>query len=298
MGLLAVAIIKLVEDYSVTALRKDVRDSLMLAGEQSVLLNLFHAGDADAVPCIQCGDDIYHSPEQKCQTCFGTMFEGGVRYAMKVWALFTDHQYTEKLDEKGVVRADHRSVQMEAFPRVGEHDVIVRVPEWSGDVPLRVEGYYILQQVDQRSLRTGPRAGQYSFDVVGQKANVGELPPHFQGITTFPILGKTFQESVQLSRGTTTTPPQAVIQPDVKVIYFPFHDAPGGPQPGAEPPEGFLFTQLIPAATWTIVHPFSHDPDVNIIVGGEEVETDIDYPGPNLVVLTFGQPVAGTARLT
>ena len=71
------AVIKLVEDYAVTQLRKDVRDSLTMAGEQSVLLRLFHAGDPDAVLCPQCGDDIYKSPEKDCTSCYGTMRTAG-----------------------------------------------------------------------------------------------------------------------------------------------------------------------------------------------------------------------------
>src|SRR4051812_46155277 len=104
------AVIKLVEDYAVAQLRKDVRDSLTMAGEQSVLLRLFHAQEDDAVPCPQCGDEIYKSPEKNCPSCYGTMFDGGGREAMKVGALFPDPQVNETLGNRGIYEPDHRHV--------------------------------------------------------------------------------------------------------------------------------------------------------------------------------------------
>lgn len=295
------AVIKLVEDYSVRQLRADVRDSLMMAGEQAILLQTFHAGDKDAERCPECGDDIYDSPESTCTSCLGTMFVGGVRYAMKVWALFTDHQVSEQLGQRGTYEPDHRSVQFEAFPLVTEHDVLVRIRTWDDDgKPAAVDGYWLLDKVDRRSLRTGNRFGQYSWDVVAQKAQISELPQRTHGITSYPIVGQSFSESVDLSPATAVTPAQAVIEPDVKVIYFPFTEGPGGPV--AEEPAtssvGMTYNQAIPAATWTIQHTLGYEPNVSIIVGDEEVEAEIEYPNNSVVVINFGIPVSGTARLT
>jgi hypothetical protein len=296
------AVIKLVEDYAVRQLRNDVRDSLMMTGEQSILLQLFHPGDKDAVPCPECGDDVYESAEKACTTCFGTMWDGGVRAAMKVWALYTDHQIAEQLGKRGTYEPDQRSVQFEAFPMVAEHDVLVRVPAWDSEgKPLQVEGFYLLQAVTRRSLRTGTRAGQYGWDVVAQKAQVAELPQRMHGITTYPILGQVFEESVVLKAQTPTVPASAVLQPDVRVVYFPFEATPSGEvpsTPSTPSSAGMVYTQTTPAATWTIAHTLGYEPNVSIIVGGEEVEAEVDYPNNSLVVITFGVPVAGTARLT
>jgi hypothetical protein len=191
-----VAVIKLVEDYSVRQLRRDVRDSLTLAGEQAILLNTFHVGEADAIPCPQCGDDIYKSPEADCLSCYGTMFDGGVRKANKIWALFTDKPVPEQDGPRGVFRPDVRSVQFEAFPMISEHDVLVRVRAWGAPgTPSELEGFYMLQVPQRRSLRTGSRFGQHSWDVVGQKAQLSELPASMKMITQYPILGKTFAEA-------------------------------------------------------------------------------------------------------
>jgi len=196
----AVAVIKLVEDYAISQLRKDVRDGLMTSGEQAVLLQLFHAGDPDAVTCPQCGDPVYKSPESDCLSCYGTMFNGGVRQAMKVWALFTDYSPTEQLGPRGSYQPDQRSAQFEAFPLVTEHDVIARVSSWAADgTPAELYGFYILQQVTRRSLRTGNRFGQSSIDVVGQKAQLSELSGTIKMIQRYPIVGQSFAIPTQTS---------------------------------------------------------------------------------------------------
>lgn len=294
-------VIKLPEDYSVTQLRKDVRDSLMLAGEQCVLLQLFHAGDSDAVRCPQCGDDIYDSPEKKCPSCYGTLFDGGVRLAQRAWALFTDHQVSEQLSQRGIYRPDARSIQCEAFPLLNEHDVVVRVRQWnSNNSPLTVEGYYEVGKVDRRSLRTGNRFGQYSWDVVGQRAPLTELSDASEGITNYPVLGQVFEESTSLGPPAQVPSSYVVVEPDVKVIYFPFVPETGGPV--AEEPvtaaTGLTYTPPTAMAIWTIPHTLGYEPDVSIIIDGEEVDADVDYPNNSVVVINFGVPVTGTARLT
>jgi hypothetical protein len=297
--------IKLVENYAVTQLRNDVRDSLQMAGEQAILLQLYHPGDPDAVPCPQCGDDIYKSPEADCNSCYGTMFEGGVRTAMLVWALFTDNTNAEQLGPRGAWRPDNRSVQFEAFPLVDEHDVIVRVRQWAAQgTPAVLEGYYMLQAVTQRSLRTGNRFGQFNWDTVAQKAAVAELNGVTKAIVNYPILGKTFTESVQLTQATATLPAQAVVMPDTKVIYFPFEVAPGGEVPNTDligsgqGDVAYVYTQDLPASVWTIEHTLGHNPSVSIIIDGEEVDGDVDYPNTSTVVVDVGTPKVGIARLT
>lgn len=295
------ATIKLVEDYSVTHLRNDVRDSLQMAGEQSILLQLYHAGDRDAEPCSACGDDFYKSPEVRCPSCYGTMFEGGVRVAMLVWSLYTDRPEAEKLANKGQYRPDAREVQMEAFPLVGEHDVVVRVSAWtSAGVPASVYGFYELQTVQQRSLRTGNRFGQSSLDVVAQKAQLTELATD-AGITNYPIVGRTFLESMYLSPSAPTVPSQAVIAPDMKTIYYPI--AQGGVLKytttiGYGVGFPFNFPRTFPT-TITIHHGLGSQNVVTSITDSvtAEVITDIDVVNtdPDTVTITFNNPPSADA---
>lgn len=298
------AVIKLAEDYAVSQLRKDVRDSLSMAGERAILLKLYHASDPDAVPCEICGDDTYKSPELDCGDCYGTLFQGGVKVAMMVWSLFTDKQSQEQLGPRGIYEPDMRSVQFEAFPKVIEHDVLVRISEWGSDhTPAKIKGFYMLTAVTQRSLRTGNRAGQYNWDIVGQKAQLSELSENMKAITRYPIIGQQFFESVELTPASPTTPAHAVVEPDVKTIYFPFEPGPGGVTTGGAGGPGtasnaYVHHQNIAASIWTIDHPLGYEPGVCIIVDNEEVEADVDYPNNSVVVITFNTPQRGMARLT
>lgn len=267
------AVIKLIEDYAVSQLRKDVRDALTLAGEQAILLQLFHVGDTDAVACPECGDDIYKSPEHDCTVCYGTMFEGGVRQSQKVWTLFTDKAAPEQLGARGDFQPDQRSVQFEAFPLVVEHDVIVRVRSWAADGnPAELEGYYMLGIPQRRSLRTGSRFGQYGWDVVGQKAQISELPESMKMITQYPI---------QVS----PAPSAPVIsEPEVAVVYYPYQ-----PEPHAEDiGDGINIV-------FSVNHGFATR-DVTVTVfdntTGEEVTPDVVRTTINTVLVKFGTPPA------
>jgi len=292
------AVIQLPQPYAVAQLRKDVRDSLMTNGEQVILLALWHPGEEGAVPCPQCGDDMYKSPEMDCTSCWGTMFDGGVRRAMKVWAMFSDKTYSEVHGRRGEFHPDQREIQLEAFPEVIEHDVVVRIRQWNADgTPNLVHAYYELSQVQRRSLRTGNRFGQWSWDVVAQKAQLSLVPESARGITGYPIVGQPFESSVQLTPATSTTPAALVAEPDTKVIFY--EAAPAALPPAGAEPEGVLvFTQTNPASIWTVVHNFGYYPSVTVLVGGEEVDADVAYPDDNTVTITFGTPQVGEARLT
>ena len=212
------AVIKLVEDYAVSQLRKDVRDSLMMAGEEAILLQLFHPGDRDAQPCVQCGDDVYKSPEADCTSCYGTRYQGGVREARKIWTLFADTAMVEQLGRIGTYQPDHREIQFEHSPLVTEHDFVVRVRNWGADsTPTELEGYYELTQVNRRSLRTGARFGQSRVDIVGQKSSVAKLPANAP-ITRYPVLGVSFAQPLAVSQA--TTPRSVALQPDTRVVFF------------------------------------------------------------------------------
>lgn len=283
------AVIKLVEDYAVTSLRNDVRDSLMMAGEQAILLQLFHSGDPDAHPCPQCGDDLYKSPEMNCPSCYGTTFDGGVRVATKVWALFTDDDMDEVRTNRGEVQPFVRSFQTEAFPLLVEHDVVARVKSWDQDAtPAELNGYYILQKVTRRSLRTGARAGQFPHDVVAQKAQLSQVPDG-SPLTRYPVLGQHFVESISLR---TSLPPSAVIQPDVKVVTFPFpfEAAPGGITPVGG---NRTFAQTVGdgvSTSFLLTHNLGSQ-DVTVgareLATGEEVEVDVPSRTPNTVTVRF-----------
>ena len=188
------AVVKLTEDYSVALTRNSVRDAMMYHGEQCIALSMYHVNkDEKTYPrCSVCFDDIYKQPEQLCTHCYGTTFEGGVKEAYRIWSVFSDKTAGETYGQKGVWSADQREIQCEAFPLLLEHDYIVRIRKWGDNfTPVEIEGYYGVQQVIRNSMRTGNRFGQWTWDVVGQKANVSELQNN-SIITSFPVLGVSF----------------------------------------------------------------------------------------------------------
>lgn len=298
------AVIKLFEPYEVAHMRYNFRDACMMNGEQAILLQMFHPGDDDAVRCPQCGDSTYMSGEMLCTICYGSTFVGGVRNAMLVWSLVGDSDSPETYSKRGEWQEHQHMAQFEAFPLVREHDYIVRVTGWNADfTPVGVEGFYLLADVTQRSLRTGSRMGQTSYDVIAQKAKMTKLSPYNAGIVNYPIMGQAFTESTQIRSATWNQPQSLTVMPDVKIVTLPFETAPGGVEDvspsstSGNLDEGFTFTQLIPSQTWNITHNFSYDPAVTIIVNNEIVDADVDYPSSNTVVVTFGTPQAGEARL-
>ena len=63
--------------------------------------------------------------------------------------------------------------------------------------------------------------------------------------------------------------------------------------------ETFVFTQAVPAVTWTINHNLNEFPTVTLVDGaGRAMIAAYRYVNSNQVIVTFSQPVAGKAYLT
>lgn len=91
---------------------------------------------------------------------------------------------------------------------------------------------------------------------------------------------------------TGVTPPTPA--PAVLVVPVPGLRGPTGPAGTG----GFVYVQSSPAATWTITHGLGRHPvGVLITVGTSQVDTDVEFPDLNTVVLTFAQPTTGRADL-
>jgi hypothetical protein len=298
------AVIKLDEPYSVTLLRNQVRDSLTYHGEEAIALSLVHpeqfddrGNDPDAQRCPRCISPAYQDGENDCPVCFGISYVDpvtgtGVRLAKRVWAEFTDQVMAETLGQRGVWAPDAREVQLEAFPLLMEHDVIVRVRHWDTvtHTPLVGGEFYGVQAVTRNSLRTGGnRYGQTRDDVIGQKTQC-TLLSHSVGITRYPIKGVAFPDVGII--GTPT--PVVVAEPDTKVVFVPATDG-GPPSPASGNVLGasmewkavFTFTQSAPARVWTINHSLDHKPQCTVYVGNEIVLADVDADTPFVVTVTF-----------
>ena len=75
---------------------------------------------------------------------------------------------------------------------------------------------------------------------------------------------------------------------------------PEGPQ-GPQGPAGgaaFVYTQTVPATTWTINHNLGYRPSVELIdSGSQEIDGEVAHPSVNQTVVTLNPASAGAARL-
>lgn len=188
---------RLPEAYSVRNLRNAVKDSLSYLGEQAILLQMYHiaADEGIADRCVNY-DDVYQACSlSSCPYCYGTTFQGGVKAAGRVWAMFSDTTGTENSDKTGFWDPDARTVQTEWFPPLTKRDYVVRVPDtaWSIDrrTPGAVMGIYRIGEVTQPSLRQGQQRGQTALDLYGQKGQL-DLVTDSLGIYEYPVVGVAF----------------------------------------------------------------------------------------------------------
>jgi len=288
-----VVAIKLTEQYAIDSLRQDVRDSLIMAGEPCILLQMYHAEiDKDVPRCPNCQDDIYTGGEGDCEICYGTTVEGGIKAARRVHGLFSDHVAAEQWTRQGMWPPDAREIQTEAFPLLLEHDIVVRVRDWdAAKRPLVVEGFYNIAQVTRTSLRTGTRSGQQGWDVVGQRAAI-TLVNHTLPVTKFPVLNRSFEDVIISPNSFPVSlhnPP--VVQPDTRVVFIPAQEE---DELSRRP---FTHLQHVASTQWQITHQLDHLPSVTVIVNQELVEPDVFYPTATTVRIEFENPTAGIAVL-
>jgi hypothetical protein len=204
------------------------------------------------------------SNDQLCTRCYGTTFDGGVREAVRIWGMFSDHVGVEDFRQHGVWEADNREIQFEAFPELMEHDYIVRVRRWTPDHrPEELEGYYEVNQVTRQSMRTGSRFGQWDWDVVGQKAQCSEIQKN-SIIWQYPVLGVQFPDSTSLEG--IPPVPVPVVQPDSKLFYV--YEPGTGPSP---PPTNQMLSGTGPPSDSTgKPGDFYIDTDSDIIYGPKQ----------------------------
>ena len=188
-------VIKLPEPYAVRQARQSVRDSLMSHGEECILVHMYHANEVQdtRARCPVCYDDVYKQGERyDCSRCYGTTFDGGVKDALRAWAIFTDANDEETFDKVGLWHPIKCSIQTEPFPDLWQRDYIIRVARWSQDHrPEEIEGIYVLKQVTNESLRTGNMHAQTRYDTLGQRAD-GQLIADDMPIYQYPVVGQRF----------------------------------------------------------------------------------------------------------
>lgn len=156
--------------------RKQFIEAAQSVGEEAIALEMFKPTIDKNVPRCECFDSIYGQGETlDCPICYGTTIRGGVKSATRIWAIFTDTNNSEDIRRRGEYLPDEREVQFDSVPTLYQHDYIVRVKRWDNDIPLEVDGRYVLRAVNEHTLRVGKRFGQQEIDKIGQRTRIQRL---------------------------------------------------------------------------------------------------------------------------
>ena len=184
------AVVRLPQPYESNHVSMQNFEALQTVGEQIIYLSMFHVNiDGDSHPrCPNYDPDYNQDDHFKCDTCYGTTYQDGVKAACRAWAIVGDAQNMEDFSRQGVWNKERVTSQLEITPVTMSNDYIVRVTKWSNtNVPLELGDRYIIEDVGVRSVRTGARYGQvYRQDYFGQKTYMSRVDPNHP-IQLYPI---------------------------------------------------------------------------------------------------------------
>ena len=184
------AVVRLPQPYANNQQSMHNIEALQTVGEEIIYLSMFHVNiDGDSVPRCENFDGEYgQDSHYRCDNCYGTTYDGGVKEACRAWAVVGDAQNIEDFTRQGVFNKERVVAQVEITPVTMSNDYIVRVTRWSDThVPLELGDRYIIEDVSVRSIRTGARYGQvYTQDYFGQKTYMSRVDPDHP-IQLYPI---------------------------------------------------------------------------------------------------------------
>lgn len=173
-------VIRLPRQHTVSRARAQFLEAAQTVGEVVILLSMYHASvDTGTVPrCTVCYDSVYQQSDTSiCTNCFGTTFEGGIKAVSRGWAIVVDNVLDQQFRKRGQWNDDDRNLQLEPVIPFMDHDYIIRVKRWDPQFrPLQLGDRYIVEDIDEISLRTGSRYGQQVIDVYALKSRMRALP--------------------------------------------------------------------------------------------------------------------------
>lgn len=157
-------------------------DATSLVGERLVVLRTFHPSiDHDTKRCPDCYSTVYkQSAEPKlCPTCYGTTFSPAFKEITVGRGIVGLDENTKPNEKTGEYSVEETSIQLEAYPRLYDGDIIFRVEEWFDyDTPKTLGDAYKVHKVSQLNVRTGTRKSKPVM-TMGQKATVAKIPREF-----------------------------------------------------------------------------------------------------------------------
>ena len=152
-------------------------EALQWYGEECLVRLLWRAEDAQAglvTYCTTCSDSLNptnpntsvqsrvskayrQTGNSYCTDCYGTTFTGGFQPTVyHLYMLATDTQEVRKNLSTGQFWQENPTVQFSWYPQLRTGDLIVRVQQWSGDVPTLLGARFQVSAVNPVTVRTGP----------------------------------------------------------------------------------------------------------------------------------------------
>ena len=173
-------------------------EALQWYGEKCVVRLLWRAEDAAqglVTYCIDCQDSpnptnptqavqvraskVYRqSGNTYCPTCYGTTFTGGFKpVAYHLYMLAGDSPEVRQKLSTGQFWKENPQVQFSFTPIIRQGDMVVRVSQWNGDIPVETEQRFQVSNVIPQSIRTGPTPSNNAIHVVSQTCTLENVWP-------------------------------------------------------------------------------------------------------------------------
>lgn len=300
--------------WAVEQERRRHNQALWSYGENSMFCLMWHLEDfreglVERCPvCYQSQGliaDVYGQPDEyKCESCFGTTFDGGFKALIVRPAIFSDSDEGETRHARGVVYPNDLSI--ESTP-----DFRIR----TGDYCFRANNdRYFLRVPERVTLRTGFAEPTQRDAAIGYNhANAAVEDP-----TSVAYLIPPYDPDLSIILGKRSRIPRdwgsyevirAPLIPDEGGVPSSWTEpilgdgVPGPPGPVGPPgPSGGSFTheQMTPSMAWIIVHTLGYRPAgvVTVDSAGTQVEGIISYPADDQVRIDFSVPFSGRAYLS
>ena len=173
-------------------------EALQWYGEKCIVRQLWRAEDAAnglVTYCIDCQDSLNpNSPTQSvqvraskvyrqtgnsyCPTCYGTTFTGGFKMTVyHLYMLAADSPQVRQKLSTGQFWKENPQVQFSFTPRIRQGDLVVRISQWDGDLPIAEDGRFQVSNVIPHSIRTGPTVSNKSVHIVSQTCTLENVWP-------------------------------------------------------------------------------------------------------------------------
>lgn len=113
-----------------------------------------------------------------CTTCYGTSFTGGFKLpTYHIFMLAADSPQVRQKLSTGQFWKENPQIQFSYFPEIKQGDLVIRVSEWDGDLPVKEDGRFQVSNTIPHSLRTGPAVSNKKIHIISQTCTLENVWP-------------------------------------------------------------------------------------------------------------------------